>query len=95
MKIAVDIDQTICLTEGNDYVNSIPIVENIAKINKLFDEGNEITYYTARGGTSKLNLYSLTLNQLNLWGCKFHGIRMDKPGYDLFIDDRSKRIEEL
>ena len=33
MKIYVDIDNTICKTEGNDYVNSKPIPENIEKIN--------------------------------------------------------------
>ena len=34
--------------------------------------------------------------QLNDWGCKYHMLRMNhKPNYDLFICDKSKRIEEI
>ena len=49
MNIYVDIDNTICNTEGSDYPNSSPRYDQIKKINKLFDEGNKITYWTARG----------------------------------------------
>ena len=24
-----------------------------------------------------------------LWGCKFHELKMGKPNYDLFIDDKN------
>ena len=55
MNIYVDIDETICYYENErEYHLAIPIVDNIAKINKLFEEGNEITYYTARGSVHKL-----------------------------------------
>ena len=67
--IYVDIDETICHRESSvdfgvthDYTKALPIVENIEKINKLYDEGNT---------------------------------RVDKPFYDLFIEDKSLRIEEL
>ena len=33
--------------------------------------------------------YDITLNQLNKWGCKFYELRMGKPNYDLFIDDKN------
>jgi hypothetical protein len=95
MKIFVDIDNTICVTIGSDYVNSKPIPENIAKINKLFDEGNNITYWTARGGTSGLDWSYLTKEQLDKWNCKYHNLIMGKLSYDLFIDDKAKRIEEI
>ena len=55
MRIFVDIDETICFYEGVDrlgYKNAIPNYENIAKINKLYDEGNQITYWTSRGAVS-------------------------------------------
>ena len=45
--IYVDIDETICLTplEGvRDYTKSIPIKENIEKINNLYEQGNIIIY---------------------------------------------------
>lgn len=94
--IYVDIDGTICNTDGNKYVESTPIKESIAKINKLYDEGHTIVYWTARGMRSKIDYTMLTLNQLKLWGCKYHKLVMnEKPAYDLLICDKTKRIEEL
>jgi len=30
------------------------------------------------------------------WGCKFHYLEMgNKPSFDLLIDDKTKRIEEI
>jgi hypothetical protein len=95
MKIYVDIDGTICKTEGNDYENAVPVHENIAKINKLADEGNEIIYWTARGGSSGIDHYQLTKMQLCRWGCLYNVLMMGKPSFDLLIDDRTKRIEEI
>ena len=46
----VDIDGTICDWEpGRDYTLSQPLTERIKVINKLYDEGNIIKYFTARG----------------------------------------------
>jgi len=93
--IYVDIDGTICTTEGG-YDNAKPIPANIAKVNKLYDEGNIIVYWTARGGNTGKDWSELTGIQLVEWGCKFHDVIMrQKPSYDLLIDDKSKRIEEL
>ena len=36
-----------------------------------------------------LNTSSLTYNQLVKWKIKFHELRMGKPSYDLFIDDKN------
>lgn len=96
--IFVDIDETICespIMEIRDYTKAIPIVKNIEKINKLYDEGNIIIYWTARGSKSKIDWFSLTKKQLNEWNVKYHDLRCDKPYYDLFIEDKSKRIEEI
>ena len=102
MKIFVDIDETICFYEGDrNYRDAIPNQKNIDKINKLFDEGWKIVYWTARGGSSLKDYYDFTWNQLLKWGCKFHELhtgtrgRFIKPPYDLVIDDKAKRIEEL
>ncbi|MDD5006713.1 MAG: hypothetical protein PHS93_09620 [Candidatus Omnitrophica bacterium] len=91
----VDIDGTICHTEGNDYKNAEPDFEAIAKINRLFDEGNNIIYWTARGSSSGRDCYQLTLGQLLLWGCKFNSLQMGKPSFDYIIDDRAIKISEL
>ena len=35
-------------------------------------------------------------NQLDYWGCKYTRIETQKkPSYDLFICDKTKRIEEI
>ncbi len=95
MLIYVDIDGTICDTVGG-YMNAKPIHENIAKINKLYDEGNTIVYWTARGKTTGIDWSALTGQQLTEWGCKFHDLIMNqKPSYDLLICDKTKRIEEI
>lgn len=96
MNIYVDIDNTICETFGVEYLNAKPISQNIKKINLLYDKGNNITYWTARGTVSKKNYYTLTHKQLKSWGCKFHKLIVgEKPAYDLLICDKTKRIEEI
>ena len=89
MIIYVDIDETICYYEGDrDYSKALPYKDRIIKINRLFED-NTIIYWTARGTLSGKNWFNLTLEQLNRWGCKFHELRMNKPSYDLFIDDKN------
>lgn len=97
MKIYVDIDETICFYDGErEYPNALPIRDNIAKINKLYDEGNEITYWTARGTVTGFNWFKVTQEQLSMWGCKYHHLSVGyKPAYDLLICDKTKRIEEI
>ena len=103
----VDIDETICFYPGKrQYDLAEPDNDNIAKINKLYDQGWKIVYWTARGGSEKsksqgLCYYDFTWNQLLSWGCKFHDLSTGtkgehiKPPYDLVVDDKAKRIEEL
>jgi len=94
--IYVDIDETICSTPASrDYKDAKPIYLNIDKINKLYDEGNTIVYWTSRGSRKQKNWYSLTESQLKSWGAKFNELRVDKPYYDSFIDDKTLRIEEI
>tara|TARA_Y100000310_G_scaffold326603_1_gene391708 strand:- start:1595 stop:1906 length:312 start_codon:yes stop_codon:yes gene_type:complete len=102
MIIYVDIDGTICSDciknkDGEwDYSLSEPRYEQILKINHLYMEGNEIVYWTARGGTTKKSWRTFTKRQIDNWGCQYTRIEIrKKPQYDLFIDDKSKRIEEL
>mgnify|MGYP001294911526 FL=1 len=95
--IYVDIDNTICTQVTNSkYEEAKPWYDNIEKINVLYDEGNHIKYWTARGSTSGNDYYQLTKKQLDDWGCKYHELSVgEKPFYDLLICDRTKRIEEI
>jgi CMP-N,N'-diacetyllegionaminic acid synthase len=72
------------------YTRAKPIKKNIDKLNKLYDEGNEIVLWTARGFTSGKDWKLLTENQLKDFGIKYHELRLDKPYYDMFIDDRAR-----
>ena len=76
MRYCVDIDGTICSpTVGRDYHKAMPWWDRIATINKLYDEGHDITYFTARGmgrfgddpdASMKHRLYYLILQKNNL-----------------------------
>ena len=103
-KALVDIDETICFySDKRVYELAEPNFDNIAKINQLFEQGWHITYWTGRGESSKRDLRALTMQQLTTWGCKFNELITGycpqggqiKPSFDLVIDDKAKRIEEL
>ncbi len=97
MNIFVDIDETICYYQDErDYNLALPIKQRIDKINKLYDEGNKITYYTARGSVTKIDWFEITKKQLDSWGCKYHKISVgEKPEYDLLICDKAINSEEF
>jgi len=97
----IDIDGVIAEMNGVcktcKYESSTPMKENIEKINKLYDDGHYIKYFTARGmGTynDDANLANarwreLTELQLRIWNCKYHELIMGKPSADYYIDDKA------
>jgi len=94
MIIYVDIDETICITaKDRNYENSKPIYDRIRKINDLYDKGNTIVYWTARGSTTGLDWTETTKKQLNRWGAKHHDVKLGKPHFDLYICDKSVNSE--
>ena len=96
MKIIVDIDETICVTPDNrDYTKSVEMKNRVEKINKLYDEGNTIVYWTARGTGSGLDWREVTEKQLAAWGAKYHDLQLRKPIYDLFICDKAINSEKF
>ena len=98
MKIFVDIDETICRNQRSnsnavDYRLAEPIEENISAVNRYYDEGHNITYWTARGTVTGIDWYDVTKKQLSTWGAKHHSLILGKPDYDLYIDDKSVNVE--
>ena len=90
MIIYIDIDETIAEPSATrNYPDSKPMKNNIAKANKLYDEGHTIVYWTARGTTTGIDWTDVTRNQLDSWGVKYHDLKLGKPQYDLFIDDKA------
>jgi len=94
----VDIDGTICSVELDengvvDYTKTKPYMDRIKKMNDLYDQGHEVHYYTARGSASGIDRSELTLNQISEWGVKYTSLRLKKPAYDLWIDDKAINSE--
>ena len=80
----IDIDGTICedipikgKTEA-EYRQQKPYPQRIEVINRLYELGNEIHYWTARGATRGIDWTDLTREQLEEWGCKYHQLHMGK-----------------
>lgn len=91
--IYVDIDNTICTQDGQNYENAKPMYDRISKINDLYDKGCYIVYWTARGTMTAIDWRKITENQLQQWSAKYHELKMNKPSYDLYIDDKSINSE--
>ena len=90
----VDIDGTICYTTGSNYEESRPIQERIDHFNKLYEDGHEINYWTARGSKSGTDWYGFTKAQLLSWGVIFTTLKLGKPHYDILIDDKAQNDKE-
>ncbi len=93
MKLIVDIDGTICTSTNGDYPNAEPYMDRIAHFNKLFDEGHEIHYWTARGGNTGIDWTTLTRQQFANWQVKYTTLKLGKPPYDHWIDDKAINAE--
>ena len=107
---AFDLDETLCIRKKGvenlgpkKYLYCLPIQDMIEKVNKLYDAGNTIIIYTARG-MSQFNgdihkvyseLYDVTKKSLEEWGIKYHTLIMGKPHYDYLIDDKAININEF
>jgi D-beta-D-heptose 7-phosphate kinase/D-beta-D-heptose 1-phosphate adenosyltransferase len=86
-----DVDGILAFTNRNDYKNSRPNLEAIAKLNKYYDDGYTINIWTARGSTSHMDWRDLTERQLKEWGVKYHKLIMGKPSFDILWEDKARR----
>lgn len=92
----VDIDETICEYNGvREYPEASPIEKNINIINKLYDEGHEVVYWTARGTQTGIDWTELTAGQLKKWGARYTKLILKKPHYDIFICDKAINTEDF
>ena len=95
--LCFDIDNVICSTKGNNYINSKPKKKTINLINKLHSQGYYIKIFTSRFmGRNKENIkkaylqgFSFTKKQLKKWNLNYNELIMGKPSYDILIDDKS------
>lgn len=89
MRYIVDIDGTICTNTRGDYQSAEPFLDRIAYFNNLYDQGHEIHYWTARGGNSGIDWSALTRQQFANWQVKYTSLKLGKPVYDVWIDDKA------
>lgn len=92
----IDIDGTVCTDIKNEESHLYPTAEVLPNsreiINKWYDEGNIITFFTARESKDR----EVTEKWLKDNGFKYHGLVMDKPrikdGQEyVWIDNRKVR----
>jgi len=88
-----DIDGTICVTAGGDYESATPMHERIERVNGLYDSGNTIVYFTARGSTTGIDWTDFTRDQLESWGARYHRLILGKPEADVYVDDKGIHSE--
>lgn len=84
-----DIDGVIALKrEDLDYGQALPNEKMITIVNQLYDMGNRIVLFTARGYVTGIDWKSVTEKQMKDWGVKYHELKMGKPNADFYIDDK-------
>jgi len=103
-RIAVDLDGTLTGVSGfpevwtstpdqlaKAYENLKPNKEIIGLVNKLYDKGYTIFIFTSRS-----NMYqSVSKKWLKKNKVRYHYLIVDKPYYDILIDDKCIHPEEL
>lgn len=90
-----DLDETLCRTTGLEYDKAEPLTSRIQRVNELYDAGNTILVFTARGSQTGLDHSDLTRTQLDKWGLRFHELILGKPAADIYVDDRAIRDSDF
>ncbi len=75
----IDIDGTVCDDVPNEeperMVTVMPYPDALKILNKWYDEGHIITFFTSRTEETR----GITIEWLDRHGFKYHGLLMDKP----------------
>lgn len=95
-KFVFDIDGVIAQKNaGLQYDGAEPNWPMIEVINKLYDNGNEIVLFTARGFKTGIDWTDVTKKQMQNWGVKHHQLMFGKPDADFYIDDKMISMDDL
>ena len=88
-RFVFDIDGVVAQFEpALDYAVAKPNEKMIRIMNRLYDMGNEIILFTARGYVTGKDWSETTKEQLDRWGVKYHQLIFGKPNADYYIDDK-------
>lgn len=97
MRYVVDFDNTIAMHVERDWENATPNTPLIEILNKLYDEGHDVSIFTARGTLScngDRELAERTYRgQIETWlnkhGVKYTMLSFNKPLADVYVDDKA------
>lgn len=91
-----DIDGVIAgVVPDMDYAAAGPMEANIRIVNRLYDQGNRIVLFTARGTMTGIDWSAVTADQMARWGVRHHELRFGKPAGDYYVDDRMVSLDDL
>lgn len=91
-----DIDGVIAkINPTLNYADTEPIEGIVDIINRLYDNGNYIILFTARGYKTGIDWSEVTAKQMKDWGLKYHELKFGKPSADYYIDDKMLDLEIL
>lgn len=100
--IVCDIDDTISFTTNRDWENATPNLQLIQKLNRLYDEGWEINFFTARGSLSCNSREEAEqtygpgiIEYFKKHGIKYHKLSFQKPLAQYYIDDKAITPEDF
>lgn len=95
-RFVFDIDGVIAIKrEDLDYSMAEPNERMIRIINELYEYGNEIIMFTARGYVTGIDWRETTENQMKKWHVKYNELHMGKPNADYYVDDKMLSIKFL
>lgn len=94
-RINVDFDKTLTTGEGPPFWDEdemeYPDEGMVEWVNSQYHDGNVIIVWTARPWSQAQNI----AGYLTKWGVEFNGIRCDKGGADIYVDDKAVRPDEV
>lgn len=89
-KIACDLDDSLINVSdnGGDWEKGTPIQDRIDVINKLYDLGWKIIIWSSREKDEREE----TEEQLEKFGIKYSKLKLNKPKFQLLLDNRAWNI---
>lgn len=102
MRIAIDLDGTICPIKqpGQSYADLVPMPGAVRRIRELRVSGHYVIIQTARNmatcqsnlGKVMKNVGQITLEWLDRYGVEYDEIYFGKPNAEIYLDDRAIRF---
>ncbi len=94
--IVFDIDGVIASFDPSlKYDQEKPVKNVIDMVNRLYEYGNRIILFTARGSETGIDWSEMTQAQMRDWGVKYHQLRFGKPAATFYVDDKNLTLSEL